>query len=79
MNDCKIYPARVYQDSEGRDLTIRQMVKREPEWAASRIQAGENALDVLAKIKEWDIANYLEHGSFALPQELRDWIQKVGA
>ena len=33
--------AKVYYDSDGNECTIHQMVKREPEWAASRIQAGE--------------------------------------
>lgn len=29
--------ARVYQDQEGNDVTLRQLIKLEPEWAHSRI------------------------------------------
>jgi hypothetical protein len=32
---------RVYQDTDGNDCSIYQMVEREPEWAASRIQKAE--------------------------------------
>lgn len=32
-----------YQDSNDNPCDILQMVKREPEWAANRIQAGEEA------------------------------------
>lgn len=44
--------AKIYKDSKGRELTIHQMVKREPEWAASRIQAGEDAIACLQKALE---------------------------
>ena len=33
-----------YADSDGNKLNILQMVKREPEWAATRIQEGEKAI-----------------------------------
>jgi hypothetical protein len=36
--------SRVYYDSEGKDKTIHQMVRDEPEWAAVRIQVGEDAI-----------------------------------
>lgn len=36
-----------YKDSEGNECTIMQMVLREPEWAANRIQAGEDAINQL--------------------------------
>jgi hypothetical protein len=35
---------KVYQDSEGNDCTIYQMIRREPDWAANRIQEGEKAI-----------------------------------
>ena len=35
---------RKYQDGDGNDCTLEQMVRREPEWAASRIRAGEAAI-----------------------------------
>jgi hypothetical protein len=38
---------KVYYDSEGDQCNILQMVKREPKWAANRIQAGEDAIDKL--------------------------------
>lgn len=44
--------AKVYKDIDGNDCTIHQMVKREPEWAAARIQAGEEALAELATLRE---------------------------
>jgi hypothetical protein len=43
--------AKVYKDSEGNDCNILQMVKREPEWAANRIQVGEDAIEELRQIK----------------------------
>lgn len=33
--------ARVYQDIDGNELTIHQMVRREKDWAAARIQQAE--------------------------------------
>lgn len=36
--------AKVYQDSDGNDCSIWQMVRIEPEWAANRIQEGEKAV-----------------------------------
>ncbi|MCP1674365.1 hypothetical protein J2T57_001467 [Natronocella acetinitrilica] len=43
--------AKVYQDSAGRDCSISQMVAREPQWAASRVQAGEAALEELVRLR----------------------------
>jgi len=40
--------SRVYKNTEGKDRTIHQMVRDEPDWAASRIQAGESAIAELA-------------------------------
>jgi hypothetical protein len=36
--------AKIYHDANGNECTIFQMVKREPEWAATRIQEGEKAI-----------------------------------
>lgn len=33
--------ARIYRDIDDNPLTIHQMVRKEPEWAASRIQQAE--------------------------------------
>jgi len=43
--------AKIYQDSDGNDRTIHQMVKQEPEWAANRIQEGERAIE---RVKEYE-------------------------
>ena len=37
--------AKVYHDSKGQPCSIIQIVKREPEWAANRIQEGEKAIE----------------------------------
>lgn len=44
--------AKVYQDSDGNACSITQMVKREPKWAASRIQEGERAIELLGKLNQ---------------------------
>jgi hypothetical protein len=36
---------KTYMDSEGNECSIWQMVRREPEWAANRIQEGEKAIE----------------------------------
>lgn len=41
-----------YKDSEGRDCNIHEMVKREPAWAATRIQVGEKAIQRNAELFE---------------------------
>ena len=43
--------AIIYKDINGEERTIHQMVKYEPEWAANRIQAGEDALNSLQQLK----------------------------
>lgn len=42
---------KVYQDSDGNDCSIVQMVSREPYWAANRVQEGEKAIEQLATLK----------------------------
>ena len=39
--------AKIYHDVEGNERTINQMVKCEPDWAANRIQAGEDAIELM--------------------------------
>lgn len=41
---------KVYYDSEGLSGNILQIVRREPEWAAERIQAGEKAIAELREL-----------------------------
>ena len=52
------------------------------ERTAARELRGRDALDhfniaLISKIKEWDLNNYMANGGFALPQELREQIQRV--
>ena len=53
--------AKIYHDIDGNDCTIFQMVRTEPQWAAARIQAGEEVIKQLEaykraieKIKHYD-------------------------
>jgi hypothetical protein len=41
---------KIYYDVFGNEKNILQMVKAEPEWAAHRIQAGEEALNQVAAL-----------------------------
>lgn len=47
--------ARIYKDSGGDECSIAQIVKREPEWAASRIQAGEEAIEKVKLLQDFAI------------------------
>lgn len=44
--------AKIYQDSEGNDCSIWQVVRREPDWAANRIQVGEKAIERVAELEQ---------------------------
>lgn len=47
--------AKIYHDSGGNKCSIWQIVRREPDWAANRIQEGEKAileLDAFKKSKK---------------------------
>jgi hypothetical protein len=39
-----------YEDSNGNQCNILQMINREPEWAANRIQAGESVAECNAEM-----------------------------
>ncbi len=69
--------AKVYKDIDNNDCTIHQMVRSEPGWAASRIQAGEEALAMVQRIRNWDMSQYQEHGKFALPESIRRAISEL--
>jgi len=47
--------ARQYHDADGNPITLYRLVRAEPDWAASRIQAGEAAIsqrdELLAALK----------------------------
>ncbi len=42
---------RIYHDSHGCQADILQMLFREPEWAANRIQEGDNAIAEFNEMK----------------------------
>lgn len=44
--------AKIYYDIEGNEYSIMQMVKREPFWAANRIQEGEKAIAELKALSK---------------------------
>ena len=68
---------KIYKNINGNDCTVHQMIRDEPEWAATKIQVGEDALATVKEINDWDIDQYMEHGSFVLPHKLRDLILNV--
>ncbi len=41
---------KLYTDIDGEKCTLYQMVRREPDWAAVRIQVGEEALELLSDL-----------------------------
>jgi len=51
--------SKIYQDSEGNNCTIWQMIQREPDWAANRLQEGENAIERLATLEVQAFRNLL--------------------
>jgi len=72
-------PGKIYKDQEGKSCTLEQMIAREPLWTASRFRKGEEALDLIAEIKAWDVQNFMENSKFTLPQNLRKKIHDLGA
>ena len=42
--------SKVYRDSNGVECSVWQMVRREPDWAANRVQEGELAIEQLAAL-----------------------------
>jgi len=43
---------KIYHDVEGNECNILQLVKKEPEWAANRIQIGEKYKEMWKCLKE---------------------------
>ncbi len=41
---------QIYEDINGDKLTLYQMVRREPNWAATRIRVGEEAVKLLSEL-----------------------------
>ena len=58
---------KVYHDVDGDECTIIQMVLREPEWAANRIQEGEKAQAKVEKFGMWIKTNL--NNTFQLTEE----------
>ena len=50
MND--VDTSKIYYDSDDNECSILQMVKREPEWAANRVQEGEKAQAEIDELKQ---------------------------
>ena len=50
---------RIYQDSDGMNRTLQQMCRVEPDWAASRVRAGEIAIEENEKLR---MLLWLRHG-----------------
>ena len=40
-----------YYDSNNNECSILQLVKREPEWSANRVQEGEKAIEEVARLQ----------------------------
>lgn len=62
---------KVYYDQGGLSGNILQVIKREPEWAANRIQVGERALAMLteeqrAAAESGEGANVVQHAQPAI-------------
>ena len=51
---------KIYTDSKGQECSIWQMVRREPDWAANRVQEGEKAIDQV-KLLETKLENLKRH------------------
>ena len=64
---------RVYKNSEGDERTIHQMVREEPQWAANRIQCGEEAIEKLGRIGE-----LTKIGEFKTVGEAREYCRLHG-
>jgi hypothetical protein len=63
--------AKIYQNSEGYDCSLYYLVRREPAWAAHRVQEGEKALEREAKLR--DAANVaLGHLTGGMDGDWRD-------
>ena len=44
--------AKIYHDSDGKERTIFQMIKYEPDWAANRMQYQEKRIKELEEVIE---------------------------
>ncbi len=42
---------KTYYDSNANECSIWQLVRREPDWAANRVQEGEKAIEKVAELK----------------------------
>jgi len=45
---------KVYQDSEGNNCSINEMIKREPYWAVNRLREGEAAIERVKVLEDSD-------------------------
>lgn len=71
---------KIYYDIDGNECSIMQMVKKEPWWAANRIQEGEKAIEMV-KALEKAISIYsreqldkeFENDKEAIKSFIEDW------
>ena len=59
--------SKVYEDSKGNKCSIWQRVRREPDWAANRIQEGEKAIKELATLKDASQPNKSSGQAYSCP------------
>ena len=52
--------ADIYHDSDGNECSLLQAVHREPQWAVSRIQEGEKAIERVIEL-EVELFNHYYH------------------
>ena len=60
MNASKVSIEKHYFDADGNPTTLYRLVRSEPDWAASRIKTGEQAIahrdELLKALKAFDVA-----------------------
>ena len=42
---------RIYSDSQGNECSLETLVRREPDWAASRIRVGEQQAQAIERVR----------------------------
>ena len=61
--------AKIYYLQDGSEVTLRQMIAKEPEWARNRIIEGEKAIATLQEVAK---------NVYGSPANLIEWSKKVG-
>jgi hypothetical protein len=66
---------KIYQDSDGNNCNILDLVRREPEWAANVIQYYEKALKVIEESEQDALAGQAEYEAAMEAQAMADYYQ----